>query len=285
MTRQLLGRDVARALLADAASRSARLRERGCVPTLCTVRRGEAGDDVAYERGIASRCEAAGVELRRVALSGDCPLDELVGAVRAAAEDPGVHGVLVFRPLPAGWERACAQVLPAEKDVDCMTDACTLSALSGDGAGFSPCTPEAVLALLDHYGVPLAGARACVVGRSAVVGRPLALMLCDRDATVTLCHSRTRDLAAACREADVVVCAAGRAGLVGEGCLRDGQVVVDVGTNWDASAGRLVGDVDPAAAQGHDLRITPVPGGVGAVTTAVLATHAVQAAERSATHG
>ena len=165
--------------------------------------------------------------------------------------------------------------------MDGITPVSLAGVFAGGGAGFAPCTAEAALALIDAAGVELSGARVTVVGRSLVIGRPVASLLTARDATVTVCHTRTRDLAAECARADVLVVAAGHAGTVGAACARPGQVVIDVGVNWDAAAGRLVGDVSFDEVEPLVAAITPVPGGVGAVTTAVLARHVVEAAECS----
>ncbi len=162
-----------------------------------------------------------------------------------------------------------------------MTPASLLTTLSGRGEGFAPCTAEAVLALLDHYGVELDGAKVAVVGRSLVIGRPVAAMLTARNATVTTCHTHTHDLAAECRAADIVVAAVGRARTIDVDAVREGQTIIDVGINWDEAAGKLVGDVDSDAAEPVVNAITPVPGGVGAVTTAILAKHVIEAAERA----
>ncbi|MDY4215908.1 MAG: bifunctional 5,10-methylenetetrahydrofolate dehydrogenase/5,10-methenyltetrahydrofolate cyclohydrolase, partial [Collinsella sp.] len=235
-----------------------------------------------YERGALKRCEKAGIEARRVLLPADASQDELLAAIKDINADPAVHGCLVFRPLPAGLdEDAVAAALDPAKDVDSMTPASLLTTLSGRGEGFAPCTAEAVLALLDHYGVELDGAKVAVVGRSLVIGRPVAAMLTARNATVTTCHTHTRDLAAECRAADVVVAAVGRARTIGADAVREGQTIIDVGINWDEAAGKLVGDVDFDAAEPVVNAITPVPGGVGAVTTAILAKHVIEAAERA----
>ncbi len=276
------GAPVAAALTERAAARAAALEERGVRPTLAIVRVGERADDLSYERGALKRCERVGVDVRRVTLPADCGQGDLLAALGDVAAEASVHGILLFRPLPAGLDEtsACAAI-PPEKDVDCAGDASLLGVLAGRPRGFAPCTAEAAIQVLDHYGVELEGARACVVGRSLVIGRPVAALLTARNATVTLCHTRTRDLAAECRRADVLVVAAGRPGTVGADAVRAGQAVVDVGINWDEAASRLVGDVDADAVAPIVDKITPVPGGVGAVTTAVLATHVVESAERS----
>lgn len=279
--RELRGAPVAAALEEKLIAHVAALEARGVHPTLAVVRVGERPDDLAYERGARRRCERVGICVRGVALPGDCEQQVLLGALRELAEDAAVHGILLLRPLPAGLDEAAAcAAIPPEKDVDCATDASLAGVFSGRPVGFPPCTAEAVTELLDFYDVPLEGARVCVVGRSLVIGRPVALMLQARNATVTMCHTRTRDLAGECRRADVVVAAAGHAGTVGAEALREGQVVVDVGINWDEARGCLFGDVDYEAAAPLVGAITPVPGGVGAVTTAILARHVVEAAER-----
>lgn len=278
----LRGAPVAAALSEDAAARASTLAERGVTPTLAIVRVGERPDDLSYERGALKRCERVGVAVRRLVFPDDVGQEVLLDAIRSVNEDASIHGCLIFRPLPTALDEAavCAALDPA-KDVDCVTDGSLYGVFSGRPVGFPPCTAEAVLALLDHYGVSLEGARAAVVGRSLVIGRPVSMMLLARNATVTMCHSRTRDLGAVCREADVLVVAAGRPGVVGLEAVRPGQVVVDVGINWDERSARLVGDVDYDAVSGVVDAITPVPGGVGSVTTAVLAKHVVEAAERS----
>lgn len=276
------GAPVAAALVERVHGRSEALRAAGVAPTLAVVRVGAREDDLSYERGLLKRCAAAGVEARVHELPVDCAQGELEGLLARLGSDAAVHGILLFRPLPAYLDEvsACAAIAP-EKDVDCATDASLLATLAGRPGGFAPCTAQAVIEVLDHYGVALDGANVCVVGRSLVVGKPVSLMLQARNATVTMCHTHTADLAGACRTADVLVVAAGRAGVIGAEAVRAGQVVVDVGINWDEGQGRLVGDVDQRAVEPIVSALTPVPGGVGAVTTAVLALHVVEAAERS----
>lgn len=282
MAELLRGVPVARELVASLAPRVAALVEGGVTPRLALVRVGEREDDLAYERTAEKRCLAAGLAVERVCLPGACSQEELERALAELGERADVHAILLFRPLPAHLDEAAAcAAIPSRRDVDAATGASLLATLSGAGAGFAPCTAEAVLALLDHYGVELDGAEVTVVGRSLVIGRPVAALLLARNATVTTCHTHTRDLAACCRRADVLVVAAGRAGAVGGSCCREGQVVVDVGINWDEEAGRLVGDVAFDEAEPLVRAITPVPGGIGAITTAVLARHVVEAAERS----
>lgn len=285
MAELLYGAPVATAITEDCAGRADRLANEGVTPTLAVVRVGERADDLSYERGLMKRAEKAGVSVRRVCLPESCSQARLMDAVAQINEDASVHGCLAFRPLPAPLdEGALAHALAPSKDVDCFTPASLASVFSGAGEGFAPCTAEAVIRMLTHYGVSLAGANVTVVGRSLVIGRPVAMMLQAKDATVTMCHSKTADLARHCREADVLVLAMGRARAIGADALRAGQVVVDVGINWDEKAGRLVGDLDAQAADVIVAAYTPVPRGVGSVTTAVLMDHVVTAAERASSH-
>lgn len=282
MARILKGAPVAKALTEELAARVGNLSARGVVPTLALLRVGARPDDLSYERGALKRCERVGIRTVSRVLPRDCSQDELLAAIRDVNRDGSIHGCLMFRPLPQGLDEAaaCSALLPS-KDVDCATDGSLLGVLAGRRQGFPPCTAEAVMELLRFYGASLDGARVTVIGRSLVIGRPVSMMLQSANATVTMCHTHTRDLAAACREADVVVVAAGHPHTFGASCAAPGQTVVDVGINWDESAGRLVGDVDFDSVEPIVSALTPVPGGVGAVTTACLAKHVVEAAERT----
>ena len=279
----LKGAPAANALTETVRARADVLREGGIAPTLAILRVGERADDLSYERGALKRAEKAGVEVERILLPADCSQDELMAAIERVNRDDSIHGCLMFRPLPRSLdEHAACEALDSAKDVDCITSGSLAGVFANTAQGFPPCTAEAVLCVLEHYGVALEGARVTVVGRSLVIGKPVSVMLQARNATVTMCHTRTRDLAAECRRAEVLVVAAGHAGCVGADCAAPGQVVVDVGINWDETAGRLVGDVAFDEVEPLVGAITPVPGGVGSLTTAVLMNHVVTAAERAA---
>ena len=276
------GAPVAAALTERLCGQAERLRARGISPTLAIVRVGERAEDLSYERGACKRCEMIGISVKHFILPVNCTQEELLMVIRQINEDGAIHGCLLFRPLPRHLDEAavCAALSPV-KDVDGITSGSLASVFSGDGQGYPPCTAQACLELLDYYGFEPTGRRAVVVGRSLVIGRPAAMLLLSRNATVTLCHTRTADLGAECRRAELLIAAAGRAGIIGANCHSPGQVVIDVGINVDA-AGHLVGDVDFAAAEAVVGAVTPVPGGVGAVTTSVLARHVLDAAAKSA---
>ena len=281
MAQLMKGAPVAAAMTEQMAARTERLKQAGMTPTLCILRLGERPGDLVYERSAMKRCGKVGIDVREIVLPEGCPRERLLETIEQVNRDGAIHGLLMMRPLPVREDEDAARALLApEKDVDGITAIAQSKVFTGAGAGYPPCTAQAVIEILDHYGVELAGRRAAVIGRSLVVGRPVAMMLMARDATVTLCHTRTEDLPEICRQVDILVSAAGRAGLVTGAFTRPGQVIVDVGIN--VRAGKLCGDVDFAAAEPLVGAITPVPGGVGAVTTAVLAAHVVQAAEKAA---
>lgn len=277
MAELLKGLPAAKALTESLRQESDALRARGVTPTLAIVRVGERDDDLAYERGARKRCEQCGIAVRQIALSADVSRETLLTELAALNADAGVHGVLPLRPLPFD-AAACAAIAP-EKDVDGVTGASMAALYAGVGTGFAPCTAEACIALLKHYNIPLAGKRAVVVGRSLVIGKPVAMLLLRENATVTVAHSKTEDLPEVCRAADVLIVAAGKAGLVGAKHVRAEQAVVDVGIHA-APEGSLCGDVRFDEAEGVVGAITPVPGGVGALTTAILCRHVIEAASR-----
>ena len=275
------GAPVAQALTERLAARADQLKVQGIVPTLAIVRVGERPEDLSYERGALKRCEKVGIRVRQFTLPKESSHEDLLAVIRQINGDREIHGCLLFRPLPPQMdeEAICAALDPA-KDVDGITAGSLASVFAGSGAGYPPCTAQACMEILNYYGCDLTGKRAVVVGRSLVVGKPLAMLLLGKNATVTLCHTRTADLAAECRRAEVLIAAAGRANMIGRDHLASGQLGLDVGINVDEE-GNLVGDVDFAAADAIVGAVTPVPGGVGAVTTSVLAAHVLQAAEQA----
>lgn len=281
MGRILKGAPVAAALSEQLLKRAEVLKAAGVIPTLAILRVGQRPDDISYEVGAVKRCEKIGIRVRRFLLPADCAREELLDTIRQINEDGAIHGCLMFRPLPGKAEEAeaCALLAP-EKDVDGMTGSSLAKVFTGKGTGYPPCTAQACVELLDYYGIPLQGRRAVVIGRSLVIGKPVSMMLQSRDATVTICHTRTTDMPAICRDAEIIIAAAGKAGMVDERFISPGQVILDVGINVNAD-GKLCGDVKFDAAEPIAEAITPVPAGVGAVTTAVLAKHTIEAAEKT----
>ena len=257
------------------------LKTRGVSPTLAILRVGERDDDISYEKGAMKRCDTVGVAVKNVVLPADVTQDVLMQNVETLNNDKSVHGVLIFRPLPKHLdEEAVRNALKPEKDIDGITDGSLAGVFTGNGQGFAPCTAQACMEILDFYKIDCKGKRAVVIGRSLVVGKPAAIMLMGKNATVTVCHTRTVDMPSVARTAEILIVAAGKAGAVTKDYLAPGQIVVDVGINM-ADDGKLCGDVKFDDAEPIVGAITPVPGGVGTVTTSVLVSHVVEAAKNS----
>ncbi|MEE1109283.1 MAG: bifunctional 5,10-methylenetetrahydrofolate dehydrogenase/5,10-methenyltetrahydrofolate cyclohydrolase [Lachnospiraceae bacterium] len=282
MAKILKGAPVAAAMTEKMKTDSDRLREAGIVPTLAILRVGERDDDLSYERGAMKRAEKAGIEVKNVILPADVPGETFFKALADLNEDPSVHGILMFRPLPKHLDGEKARkMLAPEKDVDGCTDGSLAGVFTNTPLGFPPCTAEAAMEILHFYDIDIRGKSAAVIGRSLVIGRPVAMMLMHENATVTICHTRTPDVPAVTREADIVIAASGQMLSVGKEYLKAGQTVIDVGIGWNEELSKLCGDVKFEEAETIVDGITPVPGGVGAVTTAVLCRHVIMAAERS----
>lgn len=281
MAQLLKGLPVANALTEVLTERVAALNGKNVTPTLAILRVGERSDDISYETGAMKRCAKVGIAVRQFLLKDDCTKEELLDTIREINADSSIHGCLMFRPLPdKAMEEAACGLLAPEKDVDGMTSQSLASVFTGKGVGYPPCTAESCIELLDHYGIDLQGKRVVVIGRSLVIGKPVSMMLQARNATVTMCHTKTVNMAEVCRSAEILVVAAGKAGVVDGSFVAPGQILVDVGIHVNAE-GKLCGDVNFDAAEPIVEAITPVPGGVGSVTTAVLAKHIVQAAEKT----
>ena len=281
MAELLKGKEAAAAMNEETAARIAVLKENGISPCLAILRVGERPDDISYENGAVKRCEAVGASVKKVVLPSDTDAETFYRTLEELNQNPAVHGILMFRPLPKELdnERARNAIVP-EKDIDGCSNGSLAGVFTGNGTGFAPCTAEAAVAILDHYGIELTGKRAVVLGRSLVVGRPLAMLLMSRNATVTVCHTRTKDIPSIAKEADILFTCMGQAELVDASYVREGQTVVDISICWNEAKGKLCGDCLFDAVEPVVDRITPVPGGVGAMTTAVLVRHLVQAAER-----
>ena len=281
MATLLKGKEVIDKLNEELLSRSDSLKEKGVTPTLGIVRLGERPDDMAYERGALKRAEKTGVSVKQFVFDADMTQDELIRQIDKINDDSEVHGVLMFRPLPSQIDdEAVRNELAPEKDVDGITDGSMAGVYSGSGQGYPPCTAEACIQILDHYGIDLKGKNVAVIGRSQVIGKPVTMMLIRKNATVTVCHTKTEDMAGICRNKDIIIAAAGHIGTVTEDFLSPGQVVIDVAINFD-DEGKMCGDVDFEAAEPIIDAVTPVPGGVGTVTTSMLMKHVIEAAEKT----
>lgn len=279
MAEMLRGAPAAAALTDILIPRCAALQEKGVSPTLAILRVGTRADDVAYESAAIRRCQKIGINVQLYTLPSSCSADALFAAIDEINHNDLIHGCLMFRPLAdrSTEEAACDRLSP-KKDVDGMTRASLAHVYSGSGAGFAPCTAEACVRLLEYYGYELSGRRAVVLGRSLVVGRPLAMLLMQKDATVTICHSRSVNEQEISRAADIVVAAVGRPEHVGASYFRTGQIVLDVGIHERAD-GTLCGDVLSNAAEAAEA-YSPVPGGIGSLTTSILAEHVIRACEK-----
>lgn len=252
----------------------------GRVPKLAIVRVGENPDDLSYERGAIKKMENFGLRVQSYVYPADISDGAFKEAFAGINEDPDVSGILLLRPLPKQiCEKDIEQMIDPAKDLDGISPANIAKVFAGEASGFAPCTAEAVIEVLKANEITITGKRVTIVGRSMVVGKPLAMLMVKENATVTICHTRTKDLPGTCRNAEILVAAAGRAKMLGAEHVGKDAVVIDVGINVDEN-GKLCGDVDLDAVKDLASMATPVPGGVGAVTTAVLAKHLVLAAQR-----
>ena len=282
MAEVLKGMPVAKAISEELKARSEALQAKGVTPTLAIFRVGERDDDLSYERGAMKRAEQTGVAVKNVVLPADVDSETFFKTLKELNGDKTVHGILMFRPLPKQLDGEKArQMLAPEKDVDGCTDGSLAGVFANAKVGFPPCTAQAALEILKFYGVDPKGKKAAVVGRSLVIGRPVAMMLMHANATVTICHTRTVDVPSITKAADIVIAASGQMESVGADYVSDGQTVLDVGIGWNEAKGKLCGDVKFEEVEPIVSAITPVPGGVGSVTTAVLCKHVIEAAERT----
>ena len=274
------GMPAVKAMAEEFKSRVAALKERGVYPKLAVVRVGEREDDIAYEKGIMKRFGAVEADVEVIKLPIDIDEASFEENIVRLNEDDSVHGILVFRPLPKQLDDdRLKQIIKPEKDVDSISMANAAKVFAGDKTGFAPCTAQAVMELLEHYKIDLTGKRVVIVGRSLVVGKPLAMLMLGKNATVTVCHTRTKNIAEECKRADILVACAGSAKMIKRDFTNPDQIVVDVGINF--IDGAMCGDVDYDDVAEQVAAITPVPGGVGTVTTSVLLKHTLESAERS----
>lgn len=280
MSERLLGKEVNAKLNEELKLEVEKLKQQDIVPTLATIRVGENESDISYERGATKKCETLGINIKKYVLPKDITQEELIQLIHEVNEDDNIHGVLLFRPLPSHLNQYEIEneLLPT-KDVDCMTESSIGAVFTGKNIGYPPCTPHACVKILEHYNIDCTGKKVVVIGRSLVVGKPLAMMMLNKNATVTMCHTKTNDMPKEAREADILIVAAGHANTVTKDFVKEGQIVIDVGINVNED-GKLCGDVAFDEVSDIVKAITPVPGGVGSVTTTVLAEHVIQACKR-----
>lgn len=282
MAEILKGKPVAEDIRRKSREEVSRLKSHSISPAVAIIRLGERSDDIAYERNIIMHCNAISVDVKKYIFSSDITQDELITNIHMINDDSSIHGVLIFRPLPPQFDdNAVCRALSPEKDVDGITNGSLAGVFTDTKSGFAPCTAQACMEILDYYGIDPHGKNVTIVGRSLVVGKPVSMLLLKRHATVTICHTKTNNISSLCREAEILVVAAGRANIADKNYFSSGQIVIDVGINVDSS-GSLCGDVNFDDAEKIVGSITPVPGGVGTVTTAVLVKHVIEAAEHTA---
>ena len=282
MAELLKGAPVAEAINERTAKEIELLREKGIEPTLCILRVGERPDDLSYERTAEKRAQKVGVNVVKKLLPADCTQGEFDSVLDEINNDNAIHGILMFRPLPSQLDNEKARkMLDPAKDIDGCTDGSLAGVFTNADVGFAPCTAQAAVEILKHYNVPIEGKKVCVMGRSLVIGRPVAMLLMHENATVVNCHTRTVEPELIAKEADILIAAVGRLNSIDKSYVNENQVIIDVGINWDERINKISGDVDFDEVEPLVKAITPVPGGVGTVTTSVLISNVVKAAKCS----
>jgi len=275
----LKGKPVVEHLRGNIKSRVEKLKEKNIMPAILIIRVGNREDDVSYETSILKNCSLLGMESRVMELSSDVSMEELNRIIEDANDDDSIHGIMMFRPLPGHLDqKQILEKINPKKDIDGMTPLNLEKIFEGDDSGFSPCTPKAVVEMLKYYDIPIQGSNVVVAGRSMVVGKPLAMLLLNENATVTMCHSGTRNMKDITAKADIVVAAIGKAKFMDQEYFSQSSIVIDVGVNDDGT-GKICGDVDYEKVFGKVKALTPPTGGVGIITTTILLEQAVKACE------
>ncbi|EDS72514.1 bifunctional 5,10-methylenetetrahydrofolate dehydrogenase/5,10-methenyltetrahydrofolate cyclohydrolase [Anaerofustis stercorihominis] len=276
MTKRLLGSTVTNEIILKCRKECEELKSKGIKPQLAVLRVGENKSDISYETSIIKLMAKADISVKSVVLKEDISQEDFDNNLKVLNDNDKIHGILVFRPLPKQLdEDKIKYLINPNKDIDCFSPINLAKVFISDNSGFYPCTPLGVMEILDHYDIELEGKEVVLIGRSLVVGKPLSMMLLDRNATVTICHSKTKNLKEVCKKADVLIAAVGRGNMVNKDYIKPGAVVIDVGINF--VDGKMCGDVDFESAYETAGRITPVPGGVGSVTTSCLMVNLIKA--------
>jgi len=276
MEKLLKGKPVADKIKKEILEASTKLKEKGITPTMGIIRVGNRSDDLAYENGIKKNCESVGISVEIFEYDIEIPMDKFTLEVERINLMENIHGILIFRPLPKQLDiEKIKTIISPQKDIDAMHPDNLRKIFEGEEDGFCPCTPQAVIEILKHYEVELEGANVVVVNRSMVLGKPLAMLLLKENATVTICHSKTKDIKEATQKADIIVTGVGRANFFNEEYFTKDSIVIDVGINYENN--KMCGDVDFGTVEPIVKKITPVPGGVGTVTTSILLKHVIDA--------
>ena len=283
MARLLKGKNVADALMEENRKTVAELKEKGLCPTLAIFRIGEKDSDLSYEKGINKKAEEAGIRLVKYVFDEDVPTEEFYSKLDQANKDPGIHGILVFRPLPDRFnDDELRNMIDPSKDVDGCNDLSLAGIFINKNLGFAPCTAQSVIEILNYYKIDPKGKNVVVLGRSLVIGKPVSMMLSNLNATVTICHSRTRDVEKIAAKADILICATGMMESVNRNYVNENQTVIDVGISWNENKNKLCGDVLFEEVEPLVKDITPVPGGVGSLTSCILISHVIESCRRNA---
>jgi len=281
MANLLKGKDVADNIAFECNLVMQKLKGKGITPTLAIVRVGSKDSDLSYEKGIEKKCESFGVNVKKVVFDKVENPDDFYNAIEDLNKDTNVHGILLFRPLPEPLSDSfAADLIDPDKDVDGCSQLSLSGIFTGSGIGFCPATAEAVVKTLDYYNIDVEGKKVCILGRSLVIGKPVSMLLLNRNATVTICHSRSNDVHEVTKNADIVVVATGKMQSFDQSYVSEGQTIIDVGIHFNEETGKLCGDVVFDEVEPIVANITPVPGGIGSVTTSVLLQHVIYAAER-----
>lgn len=273
----MLGKPVADYITEEIVDKVEKIKGMNIKPKLAILKVGSREEDAAYQRGAISRCDKCGIETEVVELNADINQDDYIEKLKELNADSSIHGILCFRPLPKNInEDIVKYYIDENKDVDCFSPINFAKIVSNDSTGFAPCTPAAVIETLKFYKIDMTGANVCVLGRSMVVGKPLAMLLLNENASVSICHSKTKDMPSITRRADILISCMGRARMLDESYVGKKAIAVDVGINFD-NKGNMCGDIDFDAVLDKVAKITPVPRGIGAVTTSILAKNTLKA--------
>lgn len=277
----LKGKEVANAINQRSKTLCDELKEKGITPTLAILRIGEKPDDISYEKGATKRCSEIGVEVKSVVLDVNVSEEEFFTKLDELNNDDKIHGILMLRPLPKQIDEEKARnAIKACKDIDGCTDLSLAGVFTNTKTGFCPCTAQAAVEILDYYNIDVKGKNIAVLGRSLVVGKPVALLLMNKNATVTVCHTKTIDTPSIAKKSDIIICATGQMESINKDYVSDNQTIIDVGISWNDEKQKLCGDCLFEEVEPLVENITPVPGGVGSVTTSVLVSHVVEACKR-----